>query len=65
MPTSIRFDRESIQLLRVAAAILNQRSYQTYVKAIAIAHAELTIRSTIPTMSVKGLDKKVVFDDVE
>jgi hypothetical protein len=32
-------------------------------KRVAIAHAEMALNSTLPTLSVKGLDRKVVFDD--
>jgi predicted DNA binding CopG/RHH family protein len=62
MPTSIRLDRETIQLLRVAAAIFGL-PYQVYMRRVAIAHAEMTLNSLLPTMSVRGLDRKVVFDD--
>jgi uncharacterized protein (DUF1778 family) len=60
--TTILLDRETIQLLRLAAAIFGL-PYQTYMKKVAIAHAEMVLNSTLPTLSVKGLDRKVVFDD--
>jgi len=60
--TTILLDRETKQLLRLAAAIFDL-PYQTYMKRVAIAHAEMTLNSTLPTLSVKGLDRKVVFDD--
>lgn len=60
--TSILLDRETIQLLRMAAAIFDL-PYQVYMKRVAIAHANMALNSAIPTLSVKGLDRKVVFDD--
>lgn len=61
--TSISLDPESIQILRLAAAVFNL-SYLEYIRKVAIAHAKMTLESTIPTMEVSGLDKrKVIFDD--